>query len=147
MKPSIVPGSAYDLVEAIDLKAQLAVRTELRRLRDIADALLAVTFVTDPPHAHLLEYGGDRSVMPSPLPPFVPSVPSAEVRRCADGDEHAVVFHVVRVGRGWPVLGLGVVDAELAPPALADVVEDAGARLETLVVGAVERRTRRRGAR
>ncbi len=116
---------------------QLKLREQLRRLRDEADATLAVLFMVGVVDALLLEYAGDRRLVPTPLPRDVPPVPSLEILRCADGDDHDVVLHAVRIGRGWPALGLAVVDGAAPPPALLDVVEDAGARIEASVVRAI----------
>lgn len=132
--PFAVPGSVNAVVEGLDLRAQLALRNELRRLRDDADAMLTTLFVVDGGKTEVIEYAGDRAVMPTPLPRCLPTAPSMEAMRCGDLDEHLVVVGVVRIGRGWPVLGLAVVDPDVVPPTLVDLVEAAGARLEAVLV-------------
>jgi hypothetical protein len=132
--PFAVPGSLNAVVEGLDLRAQLALRNELRRLRDETDAMLATLFVVDGGKTEVIEYAGDRAVLPTPLPRCLPTAPSMEAMRCGDLDEHLVVVGVVRIGRGWPVLGLAVVDPDVVPPALVDLVEAVGARLEAVLV-------------
>lgn len=78
--------------------------------------------------------------MPTPLPRCLPTRPSIDALQCGDLDEHVVLLHSVRVGRGWPALGLGLVDAAVAPPILVDLVEAAGARLEAVLVRALSHR-------
>ena len=129
-----VPGTVSALIEAVDLRAGLALRNELRKLRDDADAMLCVLYVVDRGRCETIEYAGDRSVMPVPLPTLECSAPSLDSVRCADLDHHLVVIHAVRIGRGWPSAGLAVVDAGLAPP---DVVEGVGAKLEVVLVRAL----------
>lgn len=142
--PFAVPGSVNAVVEGLDLRAQLALRNELRRLRDDADAMLTTLFVVDGGKTEVIEYAGDRAVMPTPLPRCLPTAPSMEAMRCGDLDEHLVVVGVVRIGRGWPALGLAVVDPDVVPPALSDVVEAGGARLEGVLVDALSTGRRRR---
>lgn len=135
-----LPGTISAVLNGLDLRAQLALRNELRRLRGDADAVLAALFLVDGGKTELIEYAGDRALLPVPVPTIECSVPSLDNARCADLDHHFVVMHSVRIGRGWPSGRLAVVDAGLAPPALVDAVENAGARLETTLVGALSRK-------
>ena len=134
----IVPGSIAAVLDALTLRAQLDLRTELRELRTVADAMLAVLWLTDGGRTELLEYAGDRTLLPLPLPQITSSVPTFENVRCRDHDEHPAVVHAVRIGRGMLAAGLLLVDAHLPPPRLVDAVEGAGARAEKIIVRALE---------
>lgn len=142
--PFAIPGSANAVFDGLDLRAQLALRNELRQLRDDADAVLATLFVFDAASAEVIECIGDRALMPMPLPRVVPPVPSMDAMTCGDQDQHLVVVHLVKIGRRWPTGGLVVVDPAVAPPKLVDLIEHGGARLEAVLVRALSPANRRR---
>ena len=135
----VIPGTSEAVLAACDLRVQLRLRDELRMLREEADAMLTFVCMLALPSSELLEYAGDAEVTPRPLPVDVGTVPGFEIARFADGGDHQLVVHAVRIGRGWPKLALGVVDAGLPPPGLVGVMEERGAALEETLVSAVTR--------
>lgn len=134
----VIPGTIAEVLGALTLRAQLDLRTELRELRVAADAMLVAVWLVDSGRTELLEYAGDRTLLPTPLPQITSSVPTFEPIRCRDHDEHPGVVHALRIGRGMPAAGLLLVDAHLPPPRLVDEVEGAGARAEKIIVRALE---------
>lgn len=137
--PFEIPGTAGAVVAAVDLKTGLALRNELRRLRDRADALLAVLFITSHERRDVLEYAGDRAVMPRPMPMVTSSVPTFEMLPCADAATHDAGLHMIRLGRGWPALGLALVSPARPAPELTDAMEEYGARLESALTRSLSR--------
>ena len=141
--PFEIPGTVEAVVAAVDLRTGLALRNHLRRLRDRGDALLALLFVTGHGQCDLLEYAGDRAAMPAPMPLVTSTVTSFETLPCVDSESRDAALLVVRLGRGWPTLGLALITPARPAPELADAMEECGARLEAALIGALARRGRR----
>lgn len=132
----LIPGSVNWLLDAVDAGVQLDIRDQLRRLRADIDGVFVGVWFVDPPH-QLLEHCGDRRFAPTKYPELDAGVPSLETIVSADSTKHVAIAHLVRLGRGMPCLGLVAVDAHLQPPKLIDVIDDAGARIERIIVKAL----------
>ena len=135
----LIPGTVRWLLGSLDLRAQFAVRTELRRLERDADARLAVLAAFDGGVPHVVDYAGDVGVTPTPMSVPALTIPTTDARPCADGEMHQVAEHRVRLGRGMPLLTLAVVEPGVRGPEVFDALENIGARIEGVLVKRLDR--------
>lgn len=135
----LLPGSRDWLVHrALDLKGQFALRCILRKLRRDADCMLAVLWITDVAQPELLEYAGEPALIPAPFPILESSLASVSVRT-RHGDGHLLLGTHVRIGRGMPVLAVGMVDHGISLPGGLALIEDAVEKLEEALVTSVSK--------
>jgi hypothetical protein len=130
-----LPGTVPWALARLDLRAQAAVRAELRRLRRDLDALYAGVWLGAARDAEVVAFSGEREDAPHPFPSLASTVPSFEHVRDAAGQERAAVVFPPQLGRGMPRAGLIVVEpARYDAPVLFDAVEASGERIEAIVV-------------
>lgn len=139
----MIPGSNAALLRDLDLRAQFALRTVLRRLRRQADATLGLLWIADVFSPEVVEWDGERAVMPVTFPFLESTMPSPITVRGRLGGEHLMLVTPVRVGRGMPVLAAAAIDAGIQLPAGFELLEEIGAELEETLVVALTRPGRR----
>lgn len=132
-----IPGSADWLLRRIDLRAELRLRKELRRLERDADARLVVLWISG--QQEVVAYAGDFAAVPHRLPVLESTVPAHDTVTLVDGErEHAVVQQVV-VGRGITKMAIAIIAPGVTSNAvLFDLIAGAAEQVEGVVVEAVE---------
>lgn len=138
MLPASAPGTAAWLLARVGPRVELQLRNLLRGLEREADARLVSLHVVDGFGTHLLEFAGDDAIMPTALPWNTSSVPSFVDVRCRDRESRTALVHRVRLGRGMPRALLVVLESIETTPALVELAEDVGARIEEVLVATVE---------
>lgn len=131
----LLRGTGDWLLVRIDPRTALKLRKELRRLQRDLDAIFVGLWVSTTRGDVLVEYAGEHAIAPESCPFIASTVPSFETVRGADGDDYAAVLHRPRLGRDMPRLSLLAMMNDDA--AAFDVVEEAGERLEAILVEAL----------
>lgn len=135
-----IPGAGDWLLARIDARAELKLRKELRRLQREVGLLFVGLWVSSTRGDILIEFSGEAAIAPQRYPFVSSSVPTLEVFRGSDGEEHDAVLYRPRLGRGMPPLGLLAADVRgLDGSALFDTVEQLGDAVEEILVGALRR--------
>jgi hypothetical protein len=133
-----LPGTGDWLLARIDVRVELQLRRELRRLQRDLDAVFAGLWVATISGDVLVEFAGEMAVAPAQCPFVEPTVPTFETFVGADGTHHDAVVHRPRLGRGMPRLSMLVADAARTEAAeLFDAIESSAERIEDILVGAV----------
>ena len=133
----LIPGSHEWLIEeAIDVKAQFALRCILRKLRRDADAMLAVLWIVDVACPTVVEWAGEPAFLPARFPILESSLASITITT-RQGDGHDLLATHVRIGRGLPTLAVGVVDQGISLPAGLTLIEEVVEKLESVLVASM----------
>lgn len=133
-----IPGTGDWLLARIDARVELKLRKELRRLQREVGLLFVGLWVSSTRGDVLIEFSGESAIAPQRYPFVTTSVPTQEVFRGSDGEEHDAVLYRPRLGRGMPQLGLLAADVRgLDVSALFDAVEQLGDDVEDILVAAL----------
>lgn len=131
-----VPDSAEWLLSRIDLRTELCVRKQLRRLEREADARLVVVWVHG--REDVVVYAGDIAAMPHPFPTQESTVPGHEDVTLSNGEREHAVTHQIVIGRRVVKMGIALIAPGITKSAvLFDLVAATAERIEEIVVEAV----------
>lgn len=129
-----VPGTVEWLLVSIDLRAQAAVRRELRRLLREVDAMFAGVWIRGP--QELIAFAGECAAAPVQYPDVASTVVSTAAVRDTSGQEYDAVVVPPQLGRSMPRLGLIAVGVT-AGPDVFEAVEACAERVEAIIVDAI----------
>ena len=133
----MIPGTSEWLLARVNVRVEIKLRKELRRLQREMDATVAGLWVDAGRAEVLVEFAGEIGVAPERCPYVTTTVPTFETFVGADGTEHDAVVHRPRLGRAGPGLRLLVADAALDAAARFDAVAASGERIEEILVAAL----------